>query len=92
MREKKGTEMMKLEKATVRFQSSAKTCPELQHRDRTRGVIAPDSIEVVTVVAMAGIKLVLELHKGLTLAETTSNKTTNRNFQKEKARRGDKTE
>ncbi|CAN8285287.1 unnamed protein product [Cochlearia groenlandica] len=44
------------------------------HGDLTGRVIAPYSIRVVTVVAMLGIKLALELRKSLNLARMARNK------------------
>ncbi|WZZ49694.1 hypothetical protein YC2023_049801 [Brassica napus] len=51
---------------------------EEELRDLTRNVIAQDSIEVVNLVATAGIKLVLELHKCSNMVGTTTRKSSNK--------------
>ena len=71
--------MVKSKETTVGFENSSEAATwELQLRDLTRNVIAHDSIEVVSLVATSGIKLVLELHKCLNMVGTTTRKSSNK--------------
>lgn len=64
--------MVKSKEATVWSENPRQaTAWELQLCDCTSGVIAADTVEIVTAVATVGFKLVLELHKSLDLVRTT---------------------
>lgn len=68
-----------MEEATVWLENSSEAATwELQLGDGTSGVVALNSIKVISLVAVSGIKLVLELIKCMNLVGMTTGKSNNK--------------